>query len=73
MGECPVDPMRMRIDSIMKLDQKSKRQRAKDLWIKATITLDEITNAKPELDMIHIVKTVAASFTVLRKELFNGP
>ena len=24
MGECPVDPMRMRFDSIMKLDQKSK-------------------------------------------------
>ncbi len=24
MGECPVDPMRMRVDSIMKLDQKSK-------------------------------------------------
>ncbi len=24
VGECPVDPMRMRFDSIMKLDQKSK-------------------------------------------------
>ena len=27
MGECPVDPMRMRFDSIMKLDQKSKVKR----------------------------------------------
>ena len=24
MGECPVDPMRMRVGSIVKLDQKSK-------------------------------------------------
>ncbi len=26
VGECPVDPMRMRVGSIMKLDQKSNSQ-----------------------------------------------
>ena len=41
--------------------------------MKAIISPDEIAKAKPELDMIHIENTVAASFTVLRKELFNGP
>ena len=34
-GECPVDPMRMRVDSIMKLDQKSK---VKSLLIQAPCT-----------------------------------
>ena len=29
VGECHLDPMRMRVDSIMKLDQKSKSQTEK--------------------------------------------
>ncbi len=37
--------------------------------MKDTISLDEIIAAKPELDMIQIDNSVAASFTVL----FNGP
>ena len=41
--------------------------------MKATISLDEVIAAKPELDMIQIENTDAGTFTVLRKELFNGP
>ncbi len=33
--------------------KREREQRAKDLSMKATISVDEITNAKPELDMIH--------------------
>ncbi len=33
MEECPVDPMRMRVDSIMKLDQKSKKSQKSQMTL----------------------------------------